>query len=79
MHFCGDSQTVEVVIRSVISFNQISIYRAVADVFDELASRISDRSASTVRLVVQVKSETMVAPTDLSTTTNPLVTSEAAR
>ena len=65
--------------RTIISVNQLSVYRAVADMCGELASRISDRSASTGRLAVHVKSETKVAPTDLSTTTNRLVTSEPAR
>ena len=46
---------------------------------DELASRISKCSASTGRRVAQDKSETMVAPTSLSTTKNPLLTNEQAR
>ena len=43
---------------------------------EELVSRMSDRSASTERLVA---TETMVAPTDLMTTINPLLTTDQAR
>ena len=46
---------------------------------DELVSRISDCSAGTGRLVAQDKSETMVVPTDLSTTTKQLLPYEQAR
>ena len=75
-HFCGDPQTVEVILRTIISVNQLSVYGAVADMCEELASRISDCSANTVKLVADDKPETMVAPTDLSTTTNPLLTND---
>ena len=44
IHFCGDEKTVEVVLRTIISVNQLSIYGAVADMCDELACRISDCS-----------------------------------
>ena len=76
LHLCGDPQTVVMVFRNIISVNRPSVYGAVADMCDELASRISDCSANTGRPVAQDKSETMVAPTDLSTTTNPLLTNE---
>ena len=61
--FSGDPQIVEVFFRSIISVNQLSIYGAVADMCEELASQISDCSASTGRLVAKDKPETMVAPT----------------
>ena len=79
LHFCGDPQTVEVCFRTTICVNQLSVHGTVADMCDELASRISECSASTGRLVAEDKSETMVAPTDLSTTNNPLLTNEQAR
>ena len=46
IHFCGEPQTVEVVLRTIISVNQLSVYGTEADMCDELASRISDCSAS---------------------------------
>ena len=30
-HFCGDEDTAEVVLRTIISVNQLSVYGAVAD------------------------------------------------
>ena len=74
VHFCGDPQTVEVIFRTIISVNQLN-----ADMCEELASRISDCSASTVRPVAKDAPETLVAPTELSTTTNPLLTNDQAR
>ena len=68
IHFCGDDKTVEVVLRTIISVNQLSIYGAVADMCDELACRISGCAESTGKLVAQNNSETMVMPTELSTT-----------
>ena len=65
--------------RTIISVNQLRVYGAVADMCDELASRISGCSASTGRSVTQDKSETLVAPTELSTTTHPLLTNESKR
>ena len=76
IHFCGDPQIVEVVFRTIISVNQLSTYGEVADVSEDLASRISDCPSSTVKLVAEDKPETMVSSTDLSTTTNPLLTND---
>ena len=58
----------ELVLRTIISVNQLSISGAVADMRDELACRISGCSESTGELVAQNISETMVMPTELSTT-----------
>ena len=68
IHFCGDDGTAEVFLRTIISVNQLSVYGAVADMCDELASRISGCSESTEKLVAQNNSETMVRSTELSTT-----------
>ena len=68
IHFFGGDNTAELVLRTIISLNQISIYGAVADMCDELACRILDCSESTGKLVAQNNSETLVMPTDLSTT-----------
>ena len=73
IHVCVDPQTVEVVFSHYLSVNQLSIYGAVADMCEELASRLSDCSASTERLVAKDK------PTDLSTTADPLMTNDQAR
>ena len=70
IHFCGDDKTVEVVLRTIISVNQLSIYGAVEDMCDELACRISDCSERTGKLVVTV------IPTELMTTNKSLRTDE---
>ena len=36
IHFCGDDDTAEVVLRATVSINQLSVYGAVADMCDEL-------------------------------------------
>ena len=41
MYFGGDAETVEVVLRAIVSVNQLCVYGAVADMCDELAWRIS--------------------------------------
>ena len=68
VHFCGDDKTVEVVLRTIISVNQLSIYGAVADMCDELACRISGCSERTGELVAQDNPETTVIPNELTTT-----------
>ena len=68
VHFCFDDKTVEVVLRTIISVNQLSIYGAVADMFDELACRISGCSERTGKLVAQNNPEITVIPTELTTT-----------
>ena len=44
-----------------------------------MASQNSDYPASKEKLVAEDKPQTMVSPTDLSTTTKPLLTSDRAR
>ena len=66
-HLCGDDETAEVVLRTIISVDQLSVYGAVADMCDELAWRISACSECTGKLVAQNNSDTMVMPTELST------------
>ena len=67
-HFCGDDKTAELVLRTIVSVNQFSIYGAAADMYDELLSRISYCSKRTRELVAQDNPETTVMPTALSTT-----------
>ena len=68
IHFCGDDKTVEVVLRTIISVVQLSIDGAVADMCDELASKISDCSESTGKPFAQDNPEATVIPTELMTT-----------
>ena len=37
-HFCADGQTIEIVLRTIISVNQLIIYGAVADLCEEYSS-----------------------------------------
>ena len=78
-HFCGDDATVEVFLRTVIPVNQLSVYGAVADLCDELAWRISGCSECTGKPVAQNNLETMVKPTELSTTNQPPRTNETVQ
>ena len=79
IHFCGDKDAVEVVLRTIVSVNPLSVYGAVADMCDKLASRISGCCASMERPFAKDKPEIMVSLTDLSTTTKPLLTNGQAR
>ena len=73
LHFCGDDNTAELVLRTIISVNQLSICGAVADMCDELAVRIWGCSERTGELVAQNNPGTMVIPTAVSTAnTTPL-------
>ena len=67
-HFCGDDKTAELVLRATVFVNQLSIHGAVTDMCDELACRISGCSERTGKHVAQNNAETMVIPTELSTT-----------
>ena len=72
VHFCGDDKTVEVVLRTIMSLNQLSIYGAIADMCDELACRISDCSERTWKLVAQDSSAATVIPAEwMSTNKSP--------
>ena len=78
-HFCGDDETAAVVLRTITSVNQLSVYGAVTDMCDELAWRISGCSESTGNLCAQNNSETMVMPIELSTTNNTRRTNETVQ
>ena len=64
IHCHGNNETVEVVLRIIISVNQLSIYGAVAGMCEELDWAISKRSEGTERFVAPNDSETMVMPTE---------------
>ena len=79
LHFCDDGETAEVVLRTIISANQLSVHRALADACDKLVWRISGCSESTGKFVAQKNSETTVMPTDLSTTNKKPRTNETVQ
>ena len=68
IHFNGSDETVEVILRTVISVNQLSIYGSVSDMCGELAWEISRHSKGTDKLVAPENPETMVMPPEMSTT-----------
>ena len=60
IHFNGSEETVELILRTVISFNQLSIYGAVADLCKELARD----SPSAGKPAANENWESMVVPTE---------------
>ena len=78
-HFSGDCETVEVMFRTVVSVNQLSVLGAVADLCEEPASSIFDYPTNKGRPVAQEKPSTTVSPTDLVPMTNPLLTNDRAQ
>ena len=75
-HFCGDDNTAQLVLRTIISVNQLSTYGAVADVCDELTCRISGCSVPFWEPVAQNTPETTVTPAELSTTNETPLTND---
>ena len=75
-HLCGGDKTVELVLRTIISVNQLRIYGTVADMCNRLACRISDCSERTGELGAQDSPETTVILTELMTTNKSLRTDE---
>ena len=59
IHFCGDDDTAEVVLRAIISVNQLSAQGAVADMCEELAWEHSKCSKGTGKPVALDNLETM--------------------
>ena len=68
VHFNGSDETDEVILRTVISSNQLSVYGALSEMCEELAWGISFRSKGTGKPVAPHNLETMVMPLELSTT-----------
>ena len=62
MYFNGSDKTVEVMLRTVISVNRLSVYGAVAQMCEELAWEMSKSSRSTVKPVAPNNLETMEMP-----------------
>ena len=71
IHFCGDYDNVELLFRTIVSANQLSIYGAVADRCEEFIPSF----ANTRRPIAMEKSESFA---DLLKTQRPLLTNEQA-
>ena len=68
IHFNGRDETVEVILRTVVSVIQLSVYGAVAEMCEELPWEISKRSKGTEKPVAHDNLETMEMPPVVSTT-----------
>ena len=68
IHFCADCGTIETVVRTIISVNQLSIYGAVSDLCEEYGSC----RTRTGRLVVADQSDPLFAQAYLLVTTPSL-------
>ena len=60
IHFCADEGTIETVLRTIISVNQLNVYGALSDVCEEYSAC----QTRTGRLVVTEQSDPLFAPTD---------------
>ena len=65
IHFCADGDTIETVLRVIISVNQLSIYRAISD----LCEQYSACKTRTERPVLAGQSDPLFEPAKLLTTT----------
>ena len=65
IHFCGDGDAIEIVFRTIISVNQLSIYGAVSYLFDEYSAR----QARTESTVLAGRSDPLFEPASLLMTT----------
>ena len=65
IHFCADGETIETVVRTIISVNQLSIYGAVSDLCDEYRAY----QARTGRPVLAEQSDPLFEPASLLMTT----------
>ena len=61
IHFCADGDTIETVVHTIISVNQLSIYGAVSDLCEEYSSC----QTRTGRVVVAERPDPLFAPADL--------------
>ena len=68
IHFNGSDETAELILRTVISVNQLSVYGAEAEMCGELPWEISRNSKSTEKPAALETLETMVMPPEVSTT-----------
>ena len=68
IHFNGSDETVEVILPTVVSVNQLSVHGAVVEVCEEVAWEIFQMFECTGKKVALDNLETMVMPTEVSTT-----------
>ena len=66
--FIGSDQTVEMILCTVISVSQLSVYGAVPEMCEELAWEVAKCSKDTEKSVAPENLETMVTPPEVSTT-----------
>ena len=76
IHFCGDCDTEEVIIRTIVSVNQLSIYGAVADMWEEFVTPLTDTRKT---YAVMEQSESTVTSADLLNLQRPLLTNEQSQ
>ena len=67
IHFNGSDEAIEVIFRTVISVNQLSIYGAVADMCGDVAWEVSRNSEGTGKPGAPENLETMLMPPEMST------------
>ena len=75
IHFCADVDTIETVLRTIISVNQLSIHGAVSDLCDEYRTC----QARTVRPVLAEQSAPLFEPASLLMKTPTLLTEDPAQ
>ena len=68
MHFNASDETTEVILRAVISVNQLSFYGAVAEMCGELALEVSRNSQGTGKPEARENLDTILMPLEMSTT-----------
>ena len=68
IHFNGSDEPVEVILRTVISVNRLSVYGAVAEMCEELAWETSKFSKGTGKPLAFDNLEATVLPPEVSTT-----------
>ena len=76
--FSGDSESIEVIIRTVISADQLSIYGAVEDMCEESIRLFSEVSTNTTKPVAREELETGDPTQDVSSIKNSRPTNDTA-
>ena len=71
IHFCGDDNTAELVLRTISSVNRLNIYGGVADMCDEAACGISGCSECARKLVAKLRA--LISKPSRSSSTDQLV------
>ena len=77
IHFCGDCDPVDVIFRTVVSVNQLSIHGAIADLCEELSPPLT--STEKLYYAAMDKLESFVLSADILNIQRPLLTNELAQ